>query len=85
MVVNALGDSSEYVKVGVVQLKLCSGDRLQLCRDGLTDLVDDETICQVLIDCRESAEACRRLVDLALAGGGRDNVTVVVASYTFPA
>jgi serine/threonine protein phosphatase PrpC len=40
-------------------------------------------IGQVLIDCRESAEASRRLIDLAVAGGGKDNVTVVVASYTF--
>jgi len=79
---NALGGVSEDVEVDVDQLKLASGDRLLLCSDGLTDLVDDETIRQVLIDCRESAEACRRLVDLALAAGGRDNVTVVIATYT---
>jgi protein phosphatase len=71
------------VEVDVDQLTLTSGDRLLLCSDGLTDLVDDETLRQVLIDRRESAEACRRLVDLALAAGGKDNVTVVIASYTF--
>lgn len=83
LLVNALGGASEDVEVDVSQLKLTSGDRLLLCSDGLTDLVDDNTIRQVLIDCRESAGACRRLVDLALAAGGRDNVTVVIASYTF--
>ena len=83
LLVNALGGASEDVEVDVNQLKLTSGDRLLLCSDGLTDLVDDNTIRQVLIDCRESAGACRRLVDLALAAGGRDNVTVVIASYTF--
>ena len=83
LLVNALGGVGEDVEVDVDQLKLTSGDRLLLCSDGLTDLVDDDTIRQVLIDCRESAEACRRLVDLALAAGGRDNVTVVIASYTF--
>jgi protein phosphatase len=83
LLVNALGGVSEDVEVDVDQLTLTSGDRLLLCSDGLTDLVDDDTIRQVLIDCRQSAEACRRLVDLALAAGGKDNVTVVVASYTF--
>jgi serine/threonine protein phosphatase PrpC len=29
-------------------------------------------------------DACRALVDRALDGGGRDNVTVVLASYTIP-
>ena len=82
VLVNALGGVNEDVEVDVSQLKLTSGDRLLLCSDGLTDLVDDETIRQVLVDCRQSAEACRRLVDLALAAGGKDNVTVVVASYT---
>jgi protein phosphatase len=54
-----------------------------LCSDGLTDLVDDDAIRRVLIDCRASAEACRRLIELALVAGGKDNVTVVVATYTF--
>ena len=83
LLVNALGGVSEDVEVDVSQLKLTSGDRLLLCSDGLTDMVDDETIRQVLMDCRQAVEACRRLVDLALAAGGKDNVTVVVATYTF--
>ena len=83
VLVNALGGVSEDVEVDVSQLKLMNGDRVMLCSDGLTDLVDDESIRRVLIDCHESAEACRRLVDLALAGGGKDNVTVVVATFTF--
>jgi serine/threonine protein phosphatase PrpC len=83
VLVNALGGVNEDLEVDVDQLKLASGDRLLLCSDGLSDVVDDDAICQVLIDCRGSAEACRRLVDLALAGDARDNVTVVVASYTF--
>lgn len=54
-----------------------------LCSDGLTDLVDDDAIRRSLMECRESAEACRCLIDLALARGGKDNVTAVIASYTF--
>ena len=83
VLVNALGGSDDEVDVDVDQLELANGDRLLLCSDGLTDLVDDAEICRVLVENPESAEAGSRLVDAALARGGRDNVTVVVAAYTF--
>jgi PPM family protein phosphatase len=83
LLLNAIGGANEEVRVDVDQVELASGDRVLLCSDGLSDLVDDEAIRQVLVECRESADACRRLVDLALARGGKDNVTVVVAGYTF--
>jgi PPM family protein phosphatase len=54
------------------------GDRLLLCSDGLSDAVDDDVIAGALGE--PSREACaERLVDLALAAGARDNVSVVVA------
>jgi protein phosphatase len=83
VLVNVLGGSEEEVAVDVDQLELESGDRMLLCSDGLTDCVDDDAIRRVLIECDESAEACRRLIDLALDGGGRDNITAIVAAYTF--
>ena len=81
LLVNALGGFSEDVEVDVDYLKLASGDRLLLCSDGLTDLVDDDVIRQVLMDCRDSADACHNLVEQALGKGGTDNVTAVVAGY----
>jgi len=83
VLVNALGGVNEDVEVDVDQMELANGDRLLLCSDGLTDLVKDDDICRVLAECADSAAACRSLLDLALAAGGRDNVTVVVAGYTF--
>jgi PPM family protein phosphatase len=54
------------------------GDRLLLCSDGLTDLVGDTALAAALaIPSRERCAA--RLVELALAAGGRDNVSVIVA------
>jgi PPM family protein phosphatase len=59
-------------------LEARAGDRLLLCSDGLTDMVDDEAIAGALRE--PSREACaERLVALALAAGARDNVSVVVA------
>ena len=55
-----------------------TGDRYLLCSDGLSDPVSDETILDALQipDVTDSAD---RLIELALRGGGPDNVTVVVA------
>jgi protein phosphatase len=83
ILVNALGGFNEEVEVDVDQIPLSNGDRILMCSDGLTDMVDDDTICRVLVERQESREACQRLVDLALERGGKDNVTVVVATYTF--
>jgi protein phosphatase len=66
------------------RLQLAAGDRLLLCTDGLTDLVDDATIAAELGRQTSSGEACRALIDLALERGGKDNVTVVVAGYRIP-
>jgi protein phosphatase len=55
-----------------------AGDRYLLCSDGLSDVVSTETIADTLqID--DPQEAADRLVELALRGGGPDNVTVIVA------
>jgi protein phosphatase len=54
------------------------GDRYLLCSDGLSDVVSTETILDTMrID--DPQECADRLVELALRGGGPDNVTVIVA------
>jgi serine/threonine protein phosphatase PrpC len=55
------------------------GDRYLLCSDGLSGVVSDDTLAQTLqtyVDARECAD---RLIDLALRGGGPDNITCIVA------
>ncbi|APE17456.1 serine/threonine protein phosphatase [Mycobacterium sp. WY10] len=54
------------------------GDRYLLCSDGLSDPVSQETILEAL-QIEDVAESADRLIELALRGGGPDNVTVVVA------
>ena len=55
-----------------------AGDRYLLCTDGLTDVVSTETLLETL-RIPDPQEAADRLVELALRGGGPDNVTVIVA------
>ncbi|HEU4938870.1 MAG TPA: protein phosphatase 2C domain-containing protein [Vicinamibacterales bacterium] len=81
---NALGGSSADVHVDTDRLQLEDGDRLLLCSDGLTDLVDDGAIAGILLQTTRSSDACERLVQRALDAGGRDNVTVIVAGYQIP-
>ena len=81
---NALGGSMGHVRVDIDLLQLESGDRVLLCSDGLTDLVDDDKIAKALLETHASKDACAQLLQLALQNGGRDNVTVIVAAYTLP-
>jgi serine/threonine protein phosphatase PrpC len=74
--VSALGGDELTVAVGLVDLQ--PGDVLLLCTDGLTRHVSDERIAEVLGQAADSESACRELISDALAGGGSDNITVVV-------
>ncbi|HEX2313469.1 MAG TPA: protein phosphatase 2C domain-containing protein [Thermomonospora sp.] len=55
------------------------GDRYLLCSDGLSGVVDPQTIYEVLSEQAEPADAIRRLIELARDGGGPDNITCVIA------
>ena len=58
--------------------RLKRGDQYLLCSDGLTDMLSDEEIQEIMSEAA-SAEACaRKLVDAALERGGKDNTTVIV-------
>lgn len=81
---SALGGSQKDVRVEIQRRKLADGDRLLLCSDGLTDMLDDAGIADVLAREARSDEACRLLVERALEKGGKDNITVVLARYSMP-
>jgi protein phosphatase len=74
----------EYEPACTVRLGV-AGDRYLLCSDGLSDVVDDEVIEEVLRSVHDVHECARLLVQLALAGGAPDNVTVIVADVVEPA
>lgn len=62
----------------VWSMDVAPGDRLLVCSDGLSDLVDERQI-EALLVAPDPDEAAAALVEAALAEGGRDNVTCLVA------
>jgi protein phosphatase len=65
------------VSPDVTHIQMGDGDRLLLCTDGLTNMIDEPTIGRLLGD-RDVKSACDALVDAALDAGGIDNITVIV-------
>jgi protein phosphatase len=55
------------------------GDRYLLCSDGLTDVVSDEDVHEVLSTVPDADEAVGRLIAMAIRNGGPDNITCIVA------
>ncbi len=59
-------------------LPLASAERILLCSDGISGMVDDDQIAEILREHADPRDAADRLVRAALAGGGEDNATAVV-------
>jgi len=73
----ALGvDESLQVDQGAIEPR--TGDRLLLCSDGLTGMVDEERITRILIENPDPQAAADALVEAANEAGGQDNITAVV-------
>ncbi len=68
-----------YPDVKTVQLQ--GGDRLLLCSDGLTNMVPDGQIVQIVQVNAEVEAACKGLVDAANKAGGTDNITALVVNF----
>lgn len=71
LIYNALGTGTAFMDVK--SMKLVVGDRYVICSDGLSDLVSNEVIHELL----EHGSGARQYVQAALQAGGKDNVTVV--------
>ena len=76
MITRAVG-AADSIAFDVANLSARDGDIFLLCSDGLSTPVEEEAIAAALApgDC---AQAAQELIKLALANGGRDNITVVV-------
>jgi serine/threonine protein phosphatase PrpC len=79
IITRAVGPEAS-VDVEVQEIATERDDLYLLCSDGLTDMVDDVTLAEILCDHpTELATASRILVDRANENGGRDNISVILA------
>lgn len=76
LILRALNGTDQKPDLSVREVR--AGDRYLLCSDGLSDVVTSETIHEALL-VADTEECADRLIELALRGGGPDNVTVIVA------
>lgn len=66
------------VEVDTITVPARAGDVFLLCSDGLTSMIGDDLVGEILHTSKTLSEAGHRLVDEANAHGGRDNITVVI-------
>ena len=78
LITRALG-ADEEVDVDTAILPIEAGDRILLCSDGLSDMVSETGISEILAESQDDPErAARVLLSAALDAGGNDNITIVV-------
>ncbi|MCP4627875.1 MAG: Stp1/IreP family PP2C-type Ser/Thr phosphatase [bacterium] len=70
---------SDNLALDLLKGKTFSGDLFLLCSDGLTDMVDDSLIGQVLSSATALPQKVDELIDSAKSAGGLDNITVVLS------
>lgn len=77
LLLNAIGGGSHgRLTVEDITDRIMEGDTILVCSDGLTDMVDDEGIEEILCSNERPAES---LVETANRNGGADNISVIVA------
>lgn len=81
VITNVVGGPEVGVKVEARAFTVQVGDSLLLCSDGLTEMISAEDITAVLAADADPEAAARQLLARAMAGGGRDNITVVMARF----
>src|SRR3954468_16803015 len=82
---DVIGGHARPAHIQLGQFELRGEDCVLLCTNGLSDVVDDNSVAGVLGMRSSLDDRCRALVDLALARGTKDNVTAVLAKYDVPA
>lgn len=78
VITRALGTSMQTEEDNVI-VKLSEGDRLLLCSDGLTNMLDEKDIFDVITQNPDPKKAAHELIRRANDAGGDDNITVIIA------
>ncbi len=77
LITRAIG-VERFVNVDVFSKPFKKGDKLLLASDGLTGMIDTDTIRNIINNSKDCKEAVKQLIDSANEAGGRDNITAVL-------
>lgn len=77
IITRAIGALPE-VLIDFFEVELGEGDIVLMCSDGLTNMVEDEDIRNIIMGQRDTVEKAEKLVAAANQNGGKDNITVIV-------
>ncbi len=79
VILRAVGLNKELA-LDVLRGKTATGDLFLLCSDGLTDMIEDDQIWEILLSDIDINRKTEKLIEMAKATGGYDNITVVFAA-----
>ncbi len=77
IITRAVGGGRE-IEVDFFEVELKDGDRILMCSDGLTDMLEDDEIFEIINENQDIGEAMQELIDTANEYGGNDNITVIL-------
>ncbi len=77
IITRAIGALPE-VTIDFFEVEIEEGDMILMCSDGLTNMVEDKQIRDIIMGQRDIVEKAEKLVDTANSNGGKDNITVIV-------
>ena len=77
IITRAIG-AGEDVQADFFEVDLQENDRILLCTDGLTNMVEDDKIRDIILSDAPLEERAKLLVSTANRNGGRDNITVMI-------
>ncbi|MDM8520723.1 Stp1/IreP family PP2C-type Ser/Thr phosphatase [Anaerolineales bacterium HSG6] len=80
VIYSTMGDP-EKMQVDIYNQPLQPGERLLLCSDGLSGMIEDETILEISKKYPDPQQACTALIEAANEGGGKDNITAIVIQF----
>lgn len=77
IITRAIGGGNP-LEIDFFEVELKESDRVLMCSDGLTDMIEDEEILRILKEKESTEEGIECLIETANENGGNDNITVVV-------
>ena len=80
VITRALG-TAPSVEADILTCPFLEGDIILMCSDGLSNMLDEDTMASVASEKEEISNRAEKLVKMANDAGGNDNITVILAEY----